>query len=215
MRLIISASSQYSPKDFRWVKFTGVRPVTFKKGRATFELNTGSVYGFTMFRRGLFYIISKDEMDVRFSISANDMRLLLNKSVGYEGRVQRLKVENGKPSTTLKPNTNAEIPKDPKYTATQAKPFEPKGYTTLLRKLDIPDAKTIKYIGHKRSLTDHDVEYYFDASKAALSLGKTWETKLETLVMKLIKADVTIGCTEVMYNNRITKVIVICEPRSL
>lgn len=212
MRILISTSSQYSPKDFRWVRFSGVRPITFKKGKVSIELKTGSVFGFMMFRRGLFYIISKDEMDVRFPISANDMRLLLNKSIGYEGRIQRLKVENGKPASTLKPNTEATVPKEPKYTATQAKANEPKAYSTLLRKLDIENAKTIKYIGHKKSLTDNDVEYYFDVSKVAAGLGPRWESKLETMALKLIKADVTIGATEVMYNNRVTKVLIICEP---
>lgn len=211
MHILISTSSQYSPKDFKWVQFTGVRPVTFKKGKVTFELKTGSVYGFTLYRRGIFYIISKDDMDVRFSISANDMRLLLNKSQGYEGRVQRMKVENGKPKSTLVTNPTATPTADPKYKPKDTKPFEPKDYSTLLRKMPVDNARTIKYIGHKRSLLDNDVEYYFDVSKAAVGLGARWETKLETMAMSLIKADVTIGCTEVMYNGNPLKVIVICE----
>ena len=204
--------SQYDPKNYRWVKFTGVRPVTYKKGKVTIELHTGSVYGFRMYRRGLFYIISKDELDVQFSITANDMRLLLGRSAGYEGRVGRVKVENGKPSTTLVRDNNAVTPKEPKHKPSEVKPFEPKAYSVLLRKMNVENAKTIKYIGHKRSISDNDVEYYFDCSKVAASLGKTWETKLETQALKLIQADVTIGCTDVMYNNRVTQVIIICEP---
>ncbi len=210
MHILVSTSGQYDPKEFRWVRFTGVRPVTFKKGRVEFELKSGSVYGFKLFRRGVFYIIDKNDLDVRFTVTADSLRKLMNRSEGYEGRVGRVKVENGKVKSKLVQDPEAKEEKV-KHTATQVKPYEPKDLSVLLRKMQVPDAKTIKYIGHKRSLTDYDVEYYFDASKVAPHFGKTWETKLETQVMKMMQREVTVGCTEVMYNDRVTPVIIICE----
>lgn len=149
MKFLISLSA-YDPKEFRWLTFTGVRPATLTKGKAVLELKTGSVYGFTMYRRGFFYIVSKSDLDVRYSVKADDMRRLLARSSGYEGRVGRKVVENGKPASTVKTDVKAVVQDPPKVGAKQARQGEPTDYTALIRKSGLPEPQTIRYIGHKR-----------------------------------------------------------------
>ena len=212
MHLFISTSAEstYDPTKFRWVTFTGVRALRLTKGKASFLISTGTVLGFKFYRAGYFHIVDSKDLDVRYMVSADIMRKLLARCEGYEGKVGRKKVENGKPASTLVTDKETEV-KDPKYTKKEAKAHEPKDFAVVLRKMDLPDAKSISFLGSQQNLMQKETLYYFDVTKASAGLGARWESKIETAAINSIKAEVSIGATEIMYNNRLTRVLVICE----
>lgn len=213
MRLLISTAAEqstYDPTKFRWVTFTGIRALRLTKGKATFLIANGTVLGFKFYRAGYFHVIDSKDLDVIYMVSADTMRKLLARCEGYEGRVGRKKVENGKPASTLVKDKEAEV-KDPKYTKKEVKAHEPKDFSVVLRNMELDNAKSISFLGSQQNLMQRETLYYFDVTKVAAGLGARWESRIETAAINSIKADVTIGATEIMYNNRLTKVLVICE----
>lgn len=207
--------------DYSWYKFEGKRKAKFENAHKDYDLEVepNEKYGIKLGKK-YFYLVHQDEPTLEFKLVPKMARNLIGRSVGFSGKIGKVKVKAG-----IYGSDASKAAAKPNPAPVHSTPFQavalvenPK-LTKQLREVKFPGLKRIKYILTQRPI-EEEVYQYYDVTESLIAYRRKHKLKIndygffrrdleDTVEAAIPGLDVEIGY--VKHDDQIKQVLVVIE----